>query len=136
MAIPKIIGAQRDFSAGELDVAMKRADENPVMKIGARQASNWRILNSGAASNRPGRRILFLETGRVEKVLMSPGNFFYLVFGNGYLRIRNAAGTQVFNSTVKGDGSTAIPWTTSTVKSIVWDVYSLSIYIFPITMAG
>jgi hypothetical protein len=132
MAIAKIVGAQRDFSGGELDVAMKRADENPIMKIGARQASNWRILNSGAATNRPGRTALFPETGRVEEVLMSPGNVFYLIFGNGYLRIRNAAGTQVFNSTKKGDGATNIPWTTATVKNIVFVVAAgsaLSIYI-------
>jgi hypothetical protein len=132
MAIPKIIGAQRDFSAGELDVAMKRADENPVMKIGARQASNWRILNSGAASNRPGRRILFLETGRVEKVLMSPGNVFFLVFGPGYLRVYNAAGANVFSSTVKGDGASAISWTMATVGNVSFAVAAgsqLSIYI-------
>ena len=132
MAIPKIIGAQRDFSAGELDVAMKRADENPMMKIGARQALNWRILNSGAASNRPGRRILFLETGRVEKVLMSPGNTFFLVFGAGYLRVYNAAGANVFSSTVKGDGASAIPWTSATAGSVTFAVAAgsqLSIYI-------
>lgn len=132
MAIPKIIGAQRDFSGGELDVSMKRADENPLMKIGARQLSNWRILSSGTAKNRPGRTALFLETGRVEKVLMSPGNLFYLVFGNGYLRIYNAAGTQVFTSTKKGDGSTNIPWTTASVKNINFVVAAgsaLSIYI-------
>src|ERR1700733_13179390 len=124
MAIPKILGAQRDFSAGELDEAMKRADENPLMKIGARQALNWRITNGGQASNRPGRSALFPETGRVEEILMSPGNVFFLVFGNGYLRVYNAAGTQVFASTKKGDGSTNIPWTTATVKNISFSIQS------------
>lgn len=132
MAIPKITGAQRDFSAGELDVSLKRADENPVMKIGARQMSNWRVLSSGAAQNRPGRRALFREAGRVEEVLMSPGNKFFLVFGSGYLRVYNAAGANVFSSTVKGDGSTAIPWTSATVKNVSFAVAAgsqLSIYI-------
>lgn len=118
MAIPKIVGAQRDFSGGELDESMKRADENPVMKTGARQMSNWRVLSSGAVDDRPGRRVLFLETGRVEKVLMSPGNVFYPVFGPGYLRVYNAAGTKVFSSTVKGDGSTPIPWTLATCRNV------------------
>jgi hypothetical protein len=122
MAIAKITGAQRDFSGGELDVAMKRADENPLMKIGARQASNWRILNSGAATNRPGRSALFPAAGRVEEVLMSPGNIFFLVFGAGSLSVYNAAGTQVFTSTLKGDGSTNIPWTTATVKNVTFVV--------------
>jgi hypothetical protein len=129
MAIPKIIGAQRDFSAGEVDVTMKRADDNPAMKAGTRQMSNWRILNSKAVSNRPGRSALFLEAGRIEQVLMAPGQLFYVVFGNGYLRVYNAAATLVFSSTVKGDGSSPIPWTTASVKNIVWDIYQFSIYI-------
>jgi hypothetical protein len=134
VAIPKILGAQRDFSGGELDEAMKRADENPMMKIGARQLSNWRILSGGAASNRPGRSALFNEGPgtRVEEVLMSPGNMFYLAFGSNYLRVYNAFGAQVFNSTVKGDGATAIPWSSATVKNIVFLIAAgsaLAIYI-------
>ncbi len=133
MAIPKITGAQRDFSAGELDLSMKRADENPIMKTGARQLSNYRILSSGAAKNRPGRRALFPEGVRVEEVLMSPGNIFFLVFGSGYLRVYNAAAARVFSATLKGDGATAIPWTAATVKNIVFvnaATSQKSIYIF------
>src|ERR1700746_1646071 len=121
MAIPKIEGSQRDFSAGELDAAIKRADDSALQKTGARQLLNWRILNSRVPTNRPGRSALFKETGRVEKITMSPGNVFYLVFGNGYLSVYNAAATRVFNTTVKGDGSTAIPWVTATLSNIVWD---------------
>lgn len=127
--VQKILGAQRDFSAGEIDASMKRADEHPARKAGMRQASNFRIRNSGALEQRSGRSALFVEAGRVEEVLMSPGNKFFLVFGNGYLRVYNAAGTRVFNSTVKGDGSTAIPWTTATVKNVVFIAYKLVIYI-------
>lgn len=134
MAIPKIVGTQRDFSAGELDLSMKRADENPTMKIGARQLSNFRILNSGAAVNRPGRSALFpvFASERIDEVLMSPGNIFYLEFGSGGLAVRNAAGTQVFLSNKKGDGTTSIPWTSATLKNIVWSLASgsgRSIYI-------
>lgn len=129
MAIAKIQGSQRDFSAGELDVAMKRADENPIMKAGLRQASNGRILNSKAIQNRPGRRALFREAGRVEEVLIASGSAFYLVFGNGYLRVYDSTGTQVFTSSLMGDGVTAIPWTTATLSGIVWTSVWLSIYI-------
>ena len=132
MAIPKIIGAQRDFSGGELDLSMKRADENPIMKIGCRQLSNWRVLSSGAIKNRPGRRGLFLESARVEKVLMSPGNSFYLAFGAGYLKVYNAAGAPVFSSTKLGDGSTNIPWTLTTIRKVSFAIAAgaaLSIYI-------
>ena len=132
MSNPKITGAQRDFSAGELDVALKRADENPAMKTGARQLANWRILSSGQASQRPGRRALFQESGRVEEILMSPGNVFYLVFGVGYVRIYNAAGARVFNSAVTGDGSRLIPWTAQSIHNVSFDIVplpTLSIFI-------
>ena len=132
MAIPKIIGAQRDFSAGELDLSMKRADETPMMKIGARQLSNWRLLHGGAVQNRSGRRAILIEAGRVEEILMAPGQVFYLVFGVAYLRVYNAAGTRVFNSTLLGDGVTTVPWTSATIKNVSFAVAAgslLSIYI-------
>ncbi len=132
MAIPKIEGAQRDFSAGEVDVTMKRADEHPLMKTGARQCANWRILNSRALQNRPGRRALFgglAGGGRVDEITMSPGNTFYLAFGTGVLLVYNAAGAVVFTTTKKGDGVTSIPWTAATVASIVWARAGLAIYI-------
>lgn len=118
--VQKILGAQRDFSSGEIDVALKRNDDHPARKTGLRQASNWRILSSNGIQNRPGRSAMFFESGRVEEVIMSPGNLFYLAFGAGYLRVYNAAGTRVFSSTVKGDGATLIPWTSATVKNICW----------------
>ena len=101
MAIAKITGAQIDFSAGELDESVKRANES-IQKIGARQMSNWRILSSRAVQNRPGRSALFLERGRVEQITMKPGQNFYLVFGNGYLRVYNTAGTQIVFQDRKG----------------------------------
>lgn len=120
---PEAITTQRDFSAGQIDLSMRRADDHPLFKAGVRQASNWRILNSRGVTNRPGRTALFLDGARVEAVRMSPTNLFYLVFGNGYLRVYNAAGAQVFNTT------NTIPWTTATVGQVSWDVIGRSIYI-------
>lgn len=127
--MPKALEAQRDFSAGEIDVSAKRSDQSgeiaPLLKAGLRQALNVRIRNSKAVRNRPGRSALFLETGRVEKVLMSPGNYFYLAFGNGYLRVYSAVGALVFIQA-------GFPWTSATLQNIVWDNYKLIIYIcFP-----
>src|SRR5882724_9945126 len=115
MAIANVDNAQRDFSAGEIDISMKRNEEHEVFKKGLRQCVNFRILDSTKLSQRLGRTAKFIDGPRVDEILMSAGNVFYLVFGNGYLRVYNAAGTQVFNSTKKGDGSTDIPWTTASV---------------------
>ena len=102
---------------------MKRADENPAMKAGARQMLNWRILNSRAVQQRPGRSIQFLETGRVEEVRMSPGNIFYIVFTpTGRLRIYSLVGVLLFDQG-------GFPWSTSTLQNIVYDIFRLQIFI-------
>jgi hypothetical protein len=129
MPIGKIESAQRDFSGGELDVEMKRADDNPVMRTGARQMVNWRILNSRAVKQRPGRTALFVEAGRTEEIQLKPGQTFYLVFGNGYLRVINAIGTRVFNTTTLA-GGTGIPWTQFTAGAVTYAISGLNIYIF------
>lgn len=125
----QIQGSQNDFSAGEVDVSLKRNDVNPARKYGARQMSNFRILDSKSVQNRPGRTVRYFDGGRVEQVLMSPGNIFDLVFGVGYLSVYNAAGTRVFTTNYKADGLTPIPWGSADLGGITWAVYGLSIYI-------
>lgn len=118
--VQKIQGGQSDFSGGEINVDFKRNDADPLRKSGCRQLLNWRILSSKSVQNRSGRIAKFLEPGRVEEVLISPGNVFYLAFGNGYLRVYNAAGALVFNTTTKGDSVTPIPWTAATARNVSW----------------
>lgn len=114
--IPKIEGSQRDFSAGEVDVELKRGDENPILKAGVRQMSNWRILNSKAVTNRPGRSILYTQDGRTERVLIAAGVTYDLCFGNdGSLKIRDSTG-----AVVASQPAATYPWLTATLKSIVW----------------
>jgi hypothetical protein len=133
MAIPKVINAQRDFSAGELDQSVKRADEIPAMKAGARQMANWRILSSKALSNRPGRSALFPASGRTEELAMPGGAVFFINFAAGSLSIFNSAGAQVFNATtfhrIPTDAGFAIPWTAPTLGGITWAQISRAIYI-------
>jgi hypothetical protein len=122
MATQSATTSQRDFSAGEVDVEVKRDDTNPLMKAGARQMRNWRILNSKGVSNRPGRRAIFLEDGRVEQVTMAPGVVFFLAFGLETLRVYDANGALVFSEVGR-------PWNFSSVRFIRWAVINLSIYI-------
>ena len=58
----QIQGSQTDFSFGEIDVALERADSHPARKAGLRQMANARILNSGGLQNRSGRRALYLAS--------------------------------------------------------------------------
>jgi hypothetical protein len=126
MPIAKVVTAQRDFSAGELDIAAKRADESPIFKAGARQMRNWRILNTKGIANRPGRSALALEGPRVDQVVMTPGNTFFLAFGAGYLRVYDSTFTKRFDS---ASVPFAAPWTNATVSTVIWDVYRFAVYI-------
>jgi hypothetical protein len=131
--MPNIINAQRDFSAGQPDSAIKRNDESKVLKQGARKMENFRIKNTGGVENRPGRTAKFVGNpaaaaiGRVDEVLMAPGIVYYLVFSANDLSIIDSSGIEVFNDA----GSR--PWTVATAKNAVWSVYRNSIYI---TFAG
>lgn len=113
MTIPQILGAQRDFSSGELNPEGKRRDDAPEMRAGARQLRNWRILNPGAVRNRPGRTALFPTDGRTEEVLIAPGTVHTLCFGNGTLKIRDQTGALVA-------GNTGYAWTAATAGQIVF----------------
>lgn len=123
--IPKATSAQRDFSSGELDDSAARGDDLADIRSGSRQARNWRILNSRAVKNRPGRSAVLLASGRVDEVAMLPGVVFKLAFGAGSLNIYDSTGAKVFTFT-------PLPWTLATVSQIVWDVYRRDIYVcFP-----
>lgn len=136
--MPKqILGAQRDFSFGEIDVTLKRADEHPARKAGLRQMANMRILNSGAIQDRPGRSALFPASvsSRIEELTLTPGHVFKLAFGaangTGQLQVYSSTGAQVASFTNQGGGS-PLPWTLLNVASIVYAQLGLSIYItFP-----
>jgi hypothetical protein len=116
-------GAQRDFSFGEIDPDLKRADDHPARKAGLRRMENWRIHNSGSIQQRSGRSAKYpcSTANRTERITMSSGNDFYLGFGHQELRIFNAAGAQV--------ALFAAPWTAVNIWKIVYDRLRLSIYI-------
>ena len=134
MAIPKITGAQRDFSYGEVDVELKRSDEHPAFKAGLRQMSNARLLNSKKPQNRPGRRALYPDNinnaPRTDRITMSPGNVFDIQFSAvpGRIQIINSAGVLVANFVATGSGG-ALPWGNPDIDSIVFCIIGLSIYI-------
>lgn len=137
MPIPKMMNPQNDFSAGQLNEDAKRSDD-PLVKAGARQLSNWRILNSRKVKERPGRSVLFPAEGRVDDVLLSSntsgaldftatflaegitatgsavsGGTFRLCFGPGTLKIRDSNGIYLA-------GNSGYAWTAATLKDIVW----------------
>jgi hypothetical protein len=124
--VQKILGGQRDFSYGEVDVDLKRNDDHPARKAGLRQMLNHRIHNSGVLGQRSGRSALYPApvAARTEELTMSPGNDFKIEFGAGQLRIMNAAGAQVQLFTLQGNGA-ALPWTAVNTNQIRYAVFGL-----------
>lgn len=131
--VQKIEGSQRDFSYGEIDIALKRNDEHPARRAGLRQMQNVRILNSGSIQNRSGRRALFPTSNsvtRIEKFTISAGNNFKIGFGPNVLQIINEAGSVVATFINQGGTSNLLPWSTvADIQQIVYAVLDQSIYI-------
>src|SRR5215469_2801171 len=136
MAVPKITGAQIDFSAGELDDSVKRAHDS-IQKIGARNMTNWRVLSSKALQNRSGRSALFpffsAQVGRVEEFTIG-SNFFLIAFSSGKLSVASPTGTLLFNTgtflLTPAGSPVSVPWNTDNdIGANVWTQIKNSIYI-------
>ena len=112
--IPSQIPRQRDFSGGEIDEEASRRDDAPLIRAGARQMSNKRILSSGALAQRPGRRALFRSLVRTEEIRFSAALAYYISFGPDRLRVYDAAGAVLFTQA-------GYPWVDTTVKDVVWE---------------
>jgi hypothetical protein len=128
----QIQGSQRDFSSGEIDVALKRSDDHPARKTGLRQMSNARILNSGAVQNRSGRRALYpvIEGGkRTERFTISSGHVFDIQFAAFRVKIIDSIGGTVANFTARALGAGGLPWTEDRLGEIVYALFGMSIYI-------
>lgn len=111
----KVIIRQRDFSGGEIVEHGKRRDDVEIVRAGARQMRNWRIRNSGAAEQRPGKRLLFKTDGkRVDEVRFGSLGTFYFEWTPGTLKIRDT--TFAIVAAVAG-----LPWTNANMASIVFD---------------
>jgi len=129
--VQKILGAQRDFSFGQVDVSLKRQDDHPARKAGLRQMVNARILNATSIQNRSGRTALFPITNscaRIEEFTISVGKTFKIAFGPSRIQIINSVGAVVQQFTTQGNGA-ALPWTAFNLNSIVYAIFNTSIYI-------
>lgn len=101
---------QRDFSAGEVDEFAERSNE-PLVRAGGRQMSNWRIMTTRAMEFRCGRRALFQDRGRVEEIDADSDTNYRFCFGQGTLKIRDSTNAIV-------TGAAGFPWDSTTVHRI------------------
>jgi hypothetical protein len=123
LPIQKVVNAQRDFSGGQIDIELKRDDTSAVLKAGARQCENFRVLNSKNLRNRPGRSIKYLQvqTGRVDQVRLSPTLVVDVLFGgDGALAICDINGAVLASAP-----AASYPWRIGNVDVIIWTLVNL-----------
>ena len=122
----KLVIPQTNFSTGEVDPSAKRREDQPRLRFGARVMRNLRPLNTGALSQRPGRRALFLGTGtRTEQFRIANGLDYLLHFSAGEVAIFSLSGVLLVSNT-------GYPWTNANVGQIVWCIAANQIVIcFP-----
>lgn len=113
MATPEIIAGQRDFSAGEVDQELKRADDLPIQRAGARQMRDWLAHASRTLEQRPGRRVKYLQGGRIDRIRVAAGVFYDLAFSNGSIGVNDLLG-------VNRAFAAGFTWTNATTHLIVW----------------
>lgn len=105
--------AQRDFSAGQLDITAMRADDTEIMRAGCKVAKNVRVLNTRGLKRRPGRRVLFETNGIAELIRPVPNETWFMVLEPGKIRFlrRDFGVTSEFNG---------MPWTADILPDLRW----------------
>lgn len=112
-----MVVSQTNFSGGQCDESARNQQESEkVVAAGARTMSNWRPLNSGGISVRPGRAALSLtDAPRAERFRFTPAVELIIAFSSGAVKILNALGTILASNT-----SASYLWTDATVSQISW----------------
>ncbi|SDQ99892.1 hypothetical protein SAMN05519103_00356 [Rhizobiales bacterium GAS113] len=110
------LGAQRDFSGGQVNKAARRRDDGDAVRTGALTMRNWRIEATGQLVPRPGRRPIFGgAAARTDYVRMGVGSEFFLSFSAGAITI-----TDTLGNVVATNASGAYLWTAQTISQIQW----------------
>lgn len=112
MPRPALTFAQRDFSAGQVAENAARSDDVKLVRKGLKEALNIRLRSPRGLSPRFGRDVVYTDEGRTQTFRFGVGLEFRVTFGDGTVKIRDAAtGDVVFEAS-------GYPWTLSTVRQI------------------
>jgi hypothetical protein len=113
MSIQDLIIRQRDFSAGEVEPDAIRRDDIEILKSAVRRARNLVSTHTGALTRRPGRRLLFRDTGIVADFKPFNDVTYKVVFTAGGVRVRSVGGTLL--------ASLSAPWGANDLDSLVFE---------------
>jgi hypothetical protein len=114
--VTKITWAQRDFSAGQADDTVMRRDDEAFMRKSLRVGRNLRVLSTGAATRRPGRRAISRGDFVVsERIRFTSQEEWRVLFSDGSVTLVPVESVSALTVVL-----TSLPWTAQTVSEIVW----------------
>lgn len=112
--MPRSVVNRANFSAGQLDEALRRDPTKAMYVAGLNQAMNFRILNGGAVKRRAGswlRAVLANGKAIGAEYTAQDGTVFILIFSNGQLDVYGTNGT-LFQTV------TGCPWGSSVIDEM------------------
>jgi len=126
MAIASVVQAQRDFSAGQIDETAERREDTKIFRAGMRELRNVRLLNSGAATRRPGRRWIYKSlTGSLSGLVRpAPGEWWWVEIEATKITFRRR-----FPSATSPQTFTGKPWTGPQVPVLRYEMSGTTLFV-------
>lgn len=121
MSLNEQIIRQRDFSGGQIDPDAVRRDDMEILSFASRQAQNMVCTHTGALTQRPGRRLLFVDDGVHGEFRPFDDISYTLVFVAGGVKIRTQEGTLV--------ASLSAPWSYADLENIVFETFDNEVFV-------
>lgn len=112
---------QRDFSAGEVDPDAIRRDDTELLNSAVRYARNLVSTHTGGLTRRPGRRLLFSDTGVICDFKPFNDDAYKVTALHTRIRVRTLSGSLV--------ASFVAPWTSDDLDSLVFEPMENELFI-------
>lgn len=112
---------QRDFSAGEVDPDAVRRDDMEILKSAVRYSRNLVSTHTGALTRRPGRRLLFRDSGVIGDFKPFNDEAYKVTFLHNRIRVRTLSGALV--------ASLVAPWDADDLDSLVFEPMENELFI-------
>jgi hypothetical protein len=121
MSLQEQLIRQRDFSAGEIDPDAIRRDDMEILKSAVRFARNLVSTHTGGLVRRPGRRLLFRDSGIIGDFKPFEDEAYKVTFLGNRIRVRTLSGALV--------ASFVAPWTSDDLDSLVFEPMENELFI-------
>ncbi|MBB4066753.1 hypothetical protein [Gellertiella hungarica] len=121
MSIQDIAIRQRDFTSGEINPDALRRDDVEQLRTGVRHARNLVSTPTGGLKRRPGRRMIFIDTGISFDFRPFDDIAYTVVLIAGGVKIRTDTGTLITRLSA--------PWLASDLEDLTYEVMDNEVFV-------